>query len=306
MTALATSNTIPHGADHAQAAAQTTPITSSTQPALPTFQQMRVHADHKHQVAWCYMHAQPRPCFSIELLHDLNSWAAFMRDYAQSMDLHYHVTASSIPGIFNLGGDLSLFHSLAEAGDRDGLFQYGKRCIDILYVNTLSSERPFTTISLVQGQALGGGFETALSSDVVIAEQGARMGFPEILFNLFPGMGAYSLLSRKLDAKRAERMILSGKVYTAEELYDMGLVDVLADDGDGELAVYDYIKRENRARNGFRAMRQVRDVKDPITYQELMQILGIWVDTTLRLEPRDLKMMDRLVSRQLQVTGKAA
>ena len=86
----------------------------------------------------------------------------------------------------------------------------------------------------------------------------------------------------------------------------MGLVDVLADDGDGEMAVYDYIKRENRARNGFRAMRRVRNAKDPITYEELMQVLDIWVDTALRLEPRDPKMMDRLVSRQLQVTSKAA
>jgi len=252
------------------------------------------------------MHAQPRPCFSLRLLDDLNNWCAFMRDNAHPSGLRYHVIASSVPGIFNLGGDLSLFRSLAEANDRNGLLQYGKRCIDALYANILAFEAPITTISLVQGQALGGGFETALSSDVVIAEKGARMGFPEILFNLFPGMGAYSLLSRKLDAKRAERMILSGKLYTAQEFYDVGLIDVLADDGDGEMAVYDYIKRENRARNGFRAMRRVRDAKDPITYEELMQVLDIWVDTALRLEPRDLKMMDRLVSRQLQVTSKAA
>jgi DSF synthase len=43
-----------------------------------------------------------------------------------------------------------------------------------------------TTISLVQGDALGGGFEAALTSDVIIAEESAQMGLPEILFNLFP------------------------------------------------------------------------------------------------------------------------
>lgn len=273
---------------------------------FPTFQHLQVHADHKHHVAWCYMHAQPRPCFTSGLLDDLNGWCAYMRHQAAQQGLRYHVIASSVPGIFNLGGDLSLFRTHAEAGNRDGLFEYGKRCIDALYANILSFEAPVTTISLVQGEALGGGFETALSSDVLIAEKGARMGFPEILFNLFPGMGAYSLLSRKLDPKRAERMILSGKVYTADELHDMGLVDVLADAGEGEQAVYDYIKRENRARNGFRALRQVRDMKDPVTYAELMQVLEVWVDAALRLEPRDLKMMDRLVSRQVQVSAKAA
>ena len=94
-----------------------------------------------------------------------------------------------------------------------------------------------TTISLIQGEALGGGFESALSSNVIIAERRARMGFPEILFNLFPGMGAYSLLSRRLGMKRAEDMIFSGRIYTAEELHEMGVVDLLVEDGTGETAV---------------------------------------------------------------------
>ncbi len=183
---------------------------------------------------------------------------------------------------------------------------YGKKCIDVLYANLVHFNRPITTISLVQGDALGGGFEGALSSDVVIAEKGTKLGFPEILFNLFPGMGAYSILSRKLDAKRAERMILSGNLYSAEELHDMGLVDILADKGDGEMAVYDYIRRENRARNGFRAVRQVRDATNPISYDELLQIVEIWVETALKLEARDLRMMERLVSRQGHVNAKAA
>ena len=48
-------------------------------------------------------------------------------------------------------------------------------------------------------------------------------------------------------------MILSGNVYDAEELHEMGLVDILVSQGEGEIAVYDYIRRENRARNGFRS-----------------------------------------------------
>jgi len=48
---------------------------------------------------------------------------------------------------------------------------------------------PLTTISLAQGDALGGGFEAALSCSVIIAERRARFGFPEVMFNLFPGMG---------------------------------------------------------------------------------------------------------------------
>jgi len=50
-------------------------------------------------------------------------------------------------------------------------------------------------------------------------------------------MGAYTLLARRLDPARAEKLILSGKIYSAEELFDMGVVDVLANDGEGEQAV---------------------------------------------------------------------
>jgi len=280
-------------------------ITDLSVPA-PTLERLTIHNDAKHRVAWCYMGPQRRPCFTPELLDDLNAWCSYMRNQAAHLGLQYHVIASSVPGIFNLGGDLDLFRQLAETRDRDGFFRYGKRCIDALYANIVSFHAPVTTVSLVQGDALGGGFETALSSDILIAEKDARMGFPEILFNLFPGMGAYSLLSRKLDARAAERLILSGKLYTASELYDMGLVDVLADKGEGEMAVYELIRREKRARNGFRAVRKLRNTVNPISYEELMKILDIWVETALALERRDLKLMDRLVERQNQIRTKAA
>ncbi|MEY6433915.1 crotonase/enoyl-CoA hydratase family protein [Thioalkalicoccus limnaeus] len=270
------------------------------------FSELRIHLDRKHDVAWCYMQPTARPCFTLTLLGDLNNWCRHVAQQAESIGIRYHVIASTVPRIFNLGGDLDLFRSHVERGDRAGLRDYGLACIAALHANIRHFDQEVTTISLVQGEALGGGFETALSSDVLIAERSARFGFPEILFNLFPGMGAYSLLSRKLDPKRAERMILSGRIYTAEELHEMGLVDILVPDGDGELAVYDQIKRENRARNGFRAVRQVRDRVDPITYRELVDIVETWVDTALKLDTRDLRMMERLVARQRQHPLKAA
>jgi DSF synthase len=252
------------------------------------------------------MTEQPRQCFTVELLNDLNNWCEYLTGAAEKRDVRYHVIASAATGIFNLGGDLALFRRLAEEGDRASLLNYAVRCIDALYANLVSFDSAVTTISLVQGEALGGGFETALSSDVVIAERQSRMGFPEVLFNLFPGMGAYSILSRKLDGKRAERMILSGKLYYAEELYEMGLVDVLVENGEGEAAVFDYIKRENRAHNGFRAFRRARNSVNPITYGELKTSVEIWVDAALQLEPRDLKMMERIASRQRKSMPQAA
>lgn len=274
--------------------------------SLPSYQQIKPYYDAKHQVAWCYLQGAPRPCFSAAMLTELNHWCAHLRETPVAEEVRFHVTASAVPGIYNLGGDLSLFLECITRGDRDALYGYGRQCIDVLHANMSSFGRDLTTIALVQGEALGGGFEGALSAEVLIAERGARMGFPEILFNLFPGMGAYSFLSRRIGPKRAERMILSGKVYPAEELYEMGLIDELAEDGFGEEAVYAYIRRESRARNGYRALRRARDRVDPVSYRELDEVLQVWVDAAMRLEPRDLRMIERLVSRQSGITRQAA
>jgi DSF synthase len=155
-----------------------------------------------------------------------------------------------------------------------------------------------TTISLVQGEALGGGFEAALSASVLIAEEGARMGFPEILFNMFPGMGAYSFLLRKVGKRTAEELITSGSVYTARQLFDMGVVDVITADGTGEAAVAAYVRKHARYGNGRHAFERARAEVHPVTREELMRVVEVWADAALRVQDRDLRMMDRLVKAQ--------
>ncbi len=281
-------------------------VRTSLQPQHTPFTQLTPYFDPHSQVAWGYMHAEPRPCFTPTVLRELLAWGdsmAAMIDDPAELDVKYFVLASKVPGTFSLGGDLSLFMQHIVARDRDALYRYALSCIDCSYAVHTHLNRPgVTSIALVQGQALGGGFESALAANVLIAERGAKMGLPEILFNLFPGMGAMSFLGRRIGHHKAEKLILSGKLYLAEELYDMGVVDVLAEPGEGEAAVCDYVRREERSRNGILALRDAREVSQPVSYEELVRITEIWVDAALRLEARDLRMMERLVSRQ---TGKA-
>ncbi len=143
-----------------------------------------------------------------------------------------------------------------------------------------------------------GGSEGALSFNVLIAERSARLGLPEVLFNLFPGMGAYSFLSRKLDSARAERMILSGRIYTAEELYEMGVIDILAEDGEGTQAVKKYIAANGRRRHVRHALSRAARRVNPLTLDELRDVTKIWVDTALGLHPSDLRKMRRLATAQ--------
>jgi DSF synthase len=124
------------------------------------------------------------------------------------------------------------------------------------------------------------------------------MGFPEILFNLFPGMGGYSFLLRRIGRRLTEDLITTGNIFSAKQLYDMGVVDVLAPEGAGEAAVYSYIRKHSKAANGRRGMERVRQEIDPVTRDELMRIVEVWADAALRLSERDLRMMERLVRAQ--------
>ncbi len=265
------------------------------------FEQLKSHYDARYKIGWFLMSGEPRPCFTPTLLNELDTYLdGIEQEMIASAGKKYDflVVGSDVEGIFNLGGDLDLFTSMIDARDREGLYQYAAHCIDILYRNMVHLDQDLTTISLIQGDALGGGFEAALSSNLVIAERGAKIGLPEVLFNLFPGMGAYSLLSHKIGPKQAEKMILSGRIYSAEELYEIGVVDILAEKGEGEMAVYQYVKQAQRNPNTHRAMRRVKDVTNPVTMKELLDIAEIWADAALNLTAKDLRMMQRLVKRQ--------
>ena len=126
------------------------------------------------------------------------------------------------------------------------------------------------------------------------------MGLPEILFNLFPGMGAYSLLARRIGMRAAEELILSGKIHSAAALHEMGVVDVVAADGQGENAVNDWIAKTGKRRNGYAAVYRARQHVHPVTREELDAITETWVDAALRLEDNDLKMMGRMVRAQMR------
>ena len=167
-------------------------------------------------------------------------------------------------------------------------------------------DRPIVTVGLVQGDALGGGFEALLSFNVVVAERGARFGLPETTFGLFPGMGAHCFLSRRLGSAQAERMILSGKLHTAEEMHEMGIVHVLAEPGEGEAAVRDYIRHNGRRHGGHCGVYRATRAVNPITLGELEQIVEVWADAALELQDRDLRLMERLVLAQRKLRDKSA
>ena len=282
--------------------------------AWKQFSETRYEFEPATGTLWGYMKQRGNPCFNLGLLkeirsvgHELTTNGGHIEVEGAMHKVHTYVAASRVPRVFNLGGDLALFLLLIRSRDRDALAHYARLCIDNIHSQIRHYECPtLSTVSLVQGDALGGGFEMALCSDVLVAEESAMLGLPEILFNLFPGMGAYSLLARKASPRLAEELILSGKVLPAARLHEMGIVDVLAKDGEGEAAVQDWIARNARRRSGFQGVMRVRQQVNPVTREELDAVADTWVDCALRLEDRDLRMMSRVVRAQMERMEAAA
>jgi DSF synthase len=263
-------------------------------------EQLEVSYDAAHAALWTFMRPRGRPSYNPDFLEDFHAWqrgivAAFERRPA---DLRYLLLGSRTSGIFNLGGDLDLFAAKIRARDRQSLVAYGESCVRILHRNLNTLGLPMITIGLAQGDALGGGFESLLSFNVIIAERGAKFGFPEALFGLFPGMGAFSFVARRIGAADAEEMMLSGKTYTAQEMKDVGLIHMVVEPGQGIEAAREYMQRNSRRHAGIRGVFRAGREVNPMSLDELDRIVAVWADSCLQLSERDLKVMQRLVGAQ--------
>jgi DSF synthase len=263
-----------------------------------------IEFEERHGILWKFISAASTPHFCHEQLDDIRAVQAMLRDRsfgdgpgrANNDPVRYVVFGSRIPGVFSLGGDLRLFRELIANRDRAGLARYSRKATDAVYYHACNPGNT-TSISLVQGVAMGGGFEAALAGNLLVAERGSRLGFPEVLFGLFPGMGAYTFLRRRVDAATAESIIVSAKNYTAEDLHDMGIVDILCAPGEGEHAIRSYVSRQ-ASRPGAAAFRRAINCARPIDRNELYGIAEAWVDTALQLDTASLRRIDRLITNQ--------
>ncbi|WP_115050276.1 crotonase/enoyl-CoA hydratase family protein [Xanthomonas arboricola] len=270
---------------------------------------IRTHASHADAGHWLFMHADAsagvRPCFRPQLMTEMHDYLSALADTSthETGRLRSLVLASDA-NAFNLGGDLDLFGHMIRARDRQGLLRYAQSCVSGVFQFHRGITGNFRTIALLQGDALGGGLEMALSCHTIVAEEGVGLGLPEVLFGLFPGMGAYSFLCRRVSPQLAERIILEGRVYSSEEMHAMGVVDVLVPRGQGIHATHELITRQQRIPQSYLAMNRARQVCNPVTHEELLAVAQIWVEAALELGEKSLKTMDRLVKAQTRRAAK--
>jgi enoyl-CoA hydratase/carnithine racemase len=98
-------------------------------------------------------------------------------------------------------------------------------------------------VAAITGYALGGGLELALAADFRVAGERARVGQPEILLGVIPGAGGTQRLSRLVGPARAKDIVFSGRMLTAAEALEIGLVDRVVPDAEVYQAAVDLVQR---------------------------------------------------------------
>lgn len=275
--------------------------------AAGNLKQISAFYEEGRRVMWMMLRAQPRPCFNHELIDEIMTLARAAKD--SGLPLDFWVTGSLVPQIYNVGGDLNFFAEAIRTGKREALRAYARACVDCVHAATRGFDTGAISLAMIEGTALGGGFEAALAHHFVLAQNNARMGFPEMAFNLFPGMGGYSLVARRSGMKLAEELIGTGESHTAEWFHARGLVDVLFEPGDAYKATRTFIDVMRPKLNGMRAMLRTRQRVLSLPRSELMDITEDWVDAAFSIDPKDRAYMERLViaqNRRSAVTADAA
>lgn len=260
------------------------------------FTQLSGYYEAERHTVWMMLRAQPRPCFNHALIEEIMNLSWLVRQSGFAVD--FWVTGSLVPEMYNVGGDLQLFVECIQHGRREALRAYARACVDCVHAASRGFDTGAISLAMVEGSALGGGFEAALAHHFVLAQRDARLGFPEIAFNLFPGMGGYSLVARRSGMKLAEELIYKGESHTAEWYEQHGLVDLLFEPGQSYVSTRTFIDTLRPKLNGVRAMLRARTRVLQLPRSELMDITEDWVDAAFCLEPKDIAYMERLVMLQ--------
>lgn len=173
------------------------------------------------------------PCNEIgsQMLGDLERFVDALESLKQGA--HALIIHSSRKEGFCAGADLrELFHrsqAMAPAQRLAGVRDFLER---IHRVMNAIDDAPVTTIAAVHGVTFGGGFELALTCDLIVADKRARFCFPELRLGLIPGFGGIPRLKRDLGNGIVRDLLLTGRSINATKAQGVGLVSQLAAEGD--------------------------------------------------------------------------
>src|SRR6202789_4139808 len=217
------------------------------------------------------------PCNEIGLamLADLEQVVAALGTLKN--EAHALIISSARSEGFCAGGDLrELFRLSQEVSGAEKLSGLRNFIERIHRVMNALDEAPFTTIAAVNGLTFGGGFELALTCDLIIADKMARFCFPELRLGLIPGFGGVPRLKRDFGNAVVRDLLLTGRSFNANKAQQVGLVSQVVGEGEAlraARATAAQLKKFDRAT----AVAAKRFIK-PIPHEELRQEIELFCE----------------------------
>jgi enoyl-CoA hydratase/carnithine racemase len=217
------------------------------------------------------------PCNEIgsATLEELEQFAAALA--ARQSEAHALIISSARTEGFCAGADLRELYRRTQGMDLDarlgGLHDFLERIHRVM--NAIDAA-PMTTIAAVNGLAFGGGFELALTCDLIVADKMARFCFPELRLGLIPGFGGIPRLKRDVGNAVVRDLLLTGRSINATKSQAVGLVSQVTSEGDAlriARATASQLRKFDRAT----AVAAKRFIK-PIPYDELRQEIEIFCE----------------------------
>ncbi len=225
------------------------------------------------------LHRAPCNELGSESLTAFESFATYLQRHQN--DAHALIIYSEMSSGFCAGADLrELYqrsHSMEKAQALNGVRDFLERIHRVLnFIDAV----PLTTIAAVHGVTFGGGFELALTCDLIIADKMARFCFPELRLGLIPGFGGIPRLKRDLGNAVVRDLLLTGRSFNAAKAQQVGLVSQVVGEGEAlraARATAAQLKKFDRT-----AAAEAKRFIKPIPHEELKREIDLFCELFAR------------------------
>ncbi len=269
------------------------------------------------RLLWVTIKPELKPVFTLQLLDSLGKVQQAVMDLWGAPEQYHNAPVRFLAfrgtgPFFTLGGDLDFYLDCLAKNDRASLAEYARLSIEGAVRNASGLNGLVVTLSTIHAKAIGGGIDAPRSCNVMIAEEQASFVYPEIKFNHFP-ITAVAILSRRMGARTAERMLQSGEEMSAAEFMAAGGLEAVVPAGTGEDWIRKYAADSLPIHAARTALFSAFNRRAGDLREELDHLGQIWTDCMLRLHPgaisklqRIAQTQDRMLSRVYQRSAEAA
>ncbi len=155
--------------------------------------------------------------------------SATLRDLRRTLDDYYDFNGSLViqgsRGVFSLGGDLYELANMSETSAYE-FSVLAHQCVERI------ESWPHPTVALVDGYAIGAGYELCLACDMIWASNESFVGLPGLAWSLMPCMGGLQRIMARSHFLMAQEAFLTGRMFDAQEAYNHALIDHILNDDD--------------------------------------------------------------------------